>query len=273
MSLHLKYKGKTSVPVEIEGLVPNVVREMSLAEVRQFTIHHGNQTVPLAEFFDVKGDPADGRMQFEGDLTGVHWIGTGMTGGEIHIAGNAGRHVGAEMDGGKIQVEGNAGGWVGAEMHGGLIHVRGNSGHLAGAAYRGSSLGMTGGTILIDGNAGNEVGLTMRRGMIAVGGDCGDAVGFNMIAGSIFVFGTCGIRPGAGMRRGTIGLLGPKPPTLLPTFRHACRYDTPALQLIFKSLKAHGFAVNDEAIKAPLDLYHGDFIEGGRGEVIMRASG
>ena len=47
-------------------------------------------------------------------------------------------HLGAEMTGGEIHVHGNAGDWVGAEMRGGRIHVHGDAGHLVGAAYRGS---------------------------------------------------------------------------------------------------------------------------------------
>ena len=125
----------------------------------------------------------------------MHFIGYGMKRGEIHVHGNAGRHVGGEMSGGRIEVDGNAGDWVGGEMHGGLIHVAGNAGHWIGAAYRGSKKGMTDGTILIGGDVGSEVGASMRRGTLAVGGSCGDAAGFNMIAGSILVFGSCGIRP------------------------------------------------------------------------------
>ena len=111
----------------------------------RFEIFHGNRKLPLAEFFDVSGDPADARFEFEGNLAGVHWIGAQMSDGEIHVRGNAGRHVGSEMTGGVIHVHGNASDWVGGEMHGGLIHVHGNAGHLIGSAYRGSKVGMTGG--------------------------------------------------------------------------------------------------------------------------------
>ena len=173
------------------------------ATIERFEIFHGNEQRPLADFFAVSGETSDGRIDFDGDLQGVHWIGAGMTEGVIRVNENVGRHLGSEMTGGEVHVAGNAGDWVGGEMHGGLIHVRGRAGNLIGAAYRGSPRGMTGGTILIDGDVGNEVGHTMRRGLLAVGGACGDFVGINMIAGTILVFGACGIRPGAGMRRGT----------------------------------------------------------------------
>src|ERR1043165_5757517 len=113
MPLVLQYKAQTAVPVEIEGVVPNAVADKSLAEIERLEIFHGNQKLPLAEFFAVSGDPSDGCLELSGNLAGVHWIGAGMTGGSIHVDGNAGRHVGSEMTGGAIHVEGSAGDWVG----------------------------------------------------------------------------------------------------------------------------------------------------------------
>ncbi len=273
MSLRLTYHGQTSIPVEIEGLVPNVVRELPLAEIERFEIFHGNEKLPLAELFKIAGDGSDGRMEFEGNLAGVHWIGAGMTAGVIDVAGDAGRHVGSEMRGGEIHVHGNASDWVGGEMHGGLIHVRGRAGHLIGAAYRGSKRGMTGGTILIGGEVGNEIGHTMRRGTLVVGGGCGDFVGVNIIAGTVLVLGECGIRPAAGMRRGTVGLLGPDPPQMLSTFRRGGRFQPLVLQLILRELVKLNFAVPQELFTASYQLYHGDLVALGRGEVLVREAG
>ena len=242
MPLTLRYHARTSVPVEIEGVIPDRIRDKPLGEIERLEIFHGNRKLPLAEIFSVSGDPGDGRIAFEGDLAGVHFIGYGMTAGEIRVHGNAGRHVGGEMKGGRIVVEGNAGDWVGGEMHGGLIHVAGNAGHLIGAAYRGSKRGMTDGTILIGGDVGSEVGAAMRRGTIAIGGSCGDAAGFGMIAGSILVFKGCGIRTGAGMRRGTIALLGADPPGLLHTFRKAGNFRPLFLRVLLRELEELGFS-------------------------------
>jgi formylmethanofuran dehydrogenase subunit C len=155
-------------------------------------------------------------------------------------------------------------------MHRGLIHIHGNAGHLTGAAYRGSSKGMTGGTILVDGNAGNEIGLTMRRGLIAIGGAAGDTIGFNMIAGTVVVFGECGIRPGAGMRRGTLALLGPNPPRVLPSFRYASTYRPLAVNLMLRNLRDKGFCVDETLMESEYDLYHGDLVSVGRGEILFR---
>ena len=272
MALRLNYHAETSIPVEVEGFTPDWACGKSLAEIERFEIFHGNRKIPLAEMFTVSGDANDRRFDFEGNLSTVHWIGAHMMSGQIHVHGAAGRHVGSEMRGGEIVVDGNASIWLGAEMHGGCLRVRGNADNLVGAAYRGAVKGMTGGTILIDGHAGNEIGLTMRRGMIAIGGSAGDVVGFNMIAGTILVFGDCGARPGAGMRRGTIGVFGPHPPRLLPSFRFASTYQPQFLRLALSTLRDKGFQVDDSLIEANFDLYHGDLMSVGRGEILFRNS-
>jgi formylmethanofuran dehydrogenase subunit C len=265
--LRLEIVRPSPVPLEVEGLTPDVVRSLPLAEIERFEIFQGNRKVPLAEFFRVSGDPSDETIEWHGNLSGVHWIGTKMTSGRMQIEGPCGRHLGSEMRGGEIHVAGDASDWVGGEMHGGLIHVRGRAGHLIGAAYRGSAIGMTRGTILIEGEAGNEIGHTLRRGLIAIGGNCGDLAGFNMLAGTILLFGETGIRHGAGMRRGTIGFFGP-PPQMLPTFRRACRYFPEALRLLALHLRSLGFS-HWERLLSSVDLYNGDLIEGGRGELLV----
>ncbi len=270
MVLSLRYTMTTSIPVEVEGITPDVVADKSLAEIEQLEVFQGNYKTRLAEFFEVSGDPTDGEMQWDGDLAGVHWIGAKMTAGRVRVNGNVGRHVGSEMTAGEIIVEGDAGDWVGGEMHGGSIHIHGRAGHLIGAAYRGSARGMTGGSILIDGDVGNEIGHTMRRGMLAVGGNAGDLAGFNMLAGSILIFGNAGIRHGAGMRRGTIGFFGDEAPPLLPTFRHACRYRPDILAVVLRKLRQRGLPLADSLLESDVDLYNGDMIEGGRGEILVR---
>lgn len=270
MTLTLKYDFQTTVPVEVEGLTPDWACGRSLAEIERFEIFHGNRKLPLAELFRVSGDPGDSHFVFEGDLSGVHWIGAHMTAGRIDVRGPAGRHVGSELHGGEVHVFGDAGGWAGAEMHGGLIHVRGSAGHLIGAAYRGAARGMTGGTILIDGNAGNEIGHTLRRGLIAIGGSAGDMTGFNMIAGTILVFGECGLRPGAGMRRGTIALLDGRRTPLLPSFRYASAFQPQFMRIILRDLLRRGFSIDSTLLEAEYDLYQGDLVSVGRGEILMR---
>jgi formylmethanofuran dehydrogenase subunit C len=257
MALQLRLTQASTVPIEVEGITPDICRDKSLGEIQNPTAFLGNRELPFAELFDVTGDSSDERMNWQGDLSGVHWIGAKMKSGRVVVEGNAGRHVGSEMSGG--------------DLHG-LISVHGKAGHLVGAAYRGSARGMTGGTILVAGDVGNEIGHSMRRGMIAIGGSCSDLAGFNMLAGTILVFGGCGIRHGAGMRRGTIGLLGEERPELLPTFRGGSRCRPLTVRLLWRQLARLNFTVPDRLHSCDFELYHGDFIEGGRGEIFVRAA-
>ncbi len=273
MPLRLDYHGQTSIPVEVEGLLPHAVREKSVAEVERLEIFHGNERLPLAELFKVSGSAGDNRLEFTGDLAGVHWIGAKLDGGTIHVTGDVGRHLGSEMTAGEIHVEGSAGDWVGGELHGGQIQVRGGAGNFVGAAYRGSPRGMTGGVLIIRGDAGDQVGHTMRRGLVVVGGRCGDLAGINMIAGTLLVFGAPGMRAGAGMRRGTIGLMTTPEPKLLPTFVRG-GIDRPLfLQLLFRELRGLGFDVPNECWTSAYRMYHGDMAGVGRGEILAPAAG
>jgi formylmethanofuran dehydrogenase subunit C len=283
MAIKLIYRAETSVPVEIEGLTPDWALGKSLAEIERFETFHGNRKLPLAEMFSVTGDPGDKRFDFEGILSGVHWIGAHMRSGQIYVHGPAGRHIGSELRGGQIRIEGDAGGWVGCEMRAGLIHVQGNSGHLVGAAYRGSAKGMTGGTILVDGDAGNEIGLSMQKGVIAIGGAAGDMLGFNMTDGTILVLGDAGIRAGAGMRGGMIAMLGPTPPPVLPSFRFdrtcsvsAADQDPASVGAqcppyeVLSGMRTKGLRMDESKLPAEVDVYIGDLVADGVGEMYIR---
>jgi formylmethanofuran dehydrogenase subunit C len=127
---------------------------------------------------------------------------------------------------------------------------------------------MRGGEILIHGNAGHEVGSRMRRGLIAIAGSADQWVGKRMLAGTIGVTGPCGLRPGAGMRRRTIGLFGGKPAELLPTFRFACRGRLPVLAIVERQLRSRGFPLKS-SVDRDVDLFHGDFLQLGRGELLL----
>jgi formylmethanofuran dehydrogenase subunit C len=43
MSLNLRYHAKSSVPVEIEGVIPDSVRAKSLTQIEKVEIQHGNE--------------------------------------------------------------------------------------------------------------------------------------------------------------------------------------------------------------------------------------
>jgi formylmethanofuran dehydrogenase subunit C len=267
--LKLRFITETNIPVEAECLCPDRLAALRPVEIERLPVQHGNAQAPLAEFFQVAGDAADGQIRIEGNCRRVKLIGSQMKSGSIEIEGSAGMHLGADMTGGLIRVHGNAGDWIGAEMCGGRIHVTGNAGHFVGSGYRGARRGMRGGAILIGGNAGNEVGNVMRRGLIAIGGDAGDFVGVSMIAGTVLVFGAIGSRPAAGMKRGTVGVFGQRP-KLLPTFRLGCTYHPPFLPLYFQQLREWGMHVNIEQAAFPLARFSGDLVSLGKGEILCR---
>lgn len=269
MALRLHYTAASTIPVEVDGLTPEALAGLSRSETERFEVFQGNRRVPLAELFRISGDLSDERIDWSGDLQRVHGIGTRMNRGTMHVEGSCGRHLGSGLNGGRIDVHGDAGTWVGAEMRGGLIHIRGSAGDQVGGAYRGATRGMRGGVILIDGNAGHEVGHTMRRGLIAVGGAAGDMIGCNMIAGTILVFGNCGVRPGAGMRRGTIGVFGPVRPALLPTFRPGSTCEPQIVRILLRHVQSRGLTINPTLMDAQYDLFHGDLVTLGRGEILF----
>ena len=274
MPLTLTLRESSSIPLEVDTIQLATVRAQSTDDVSATLIYRGNKQPSLGEFFDVSGSAADDNtLVWRGDCAKVKLIGSHLDQGHVIVEGDAGMHLGAEMTGGEIVVNGNAADWVGAEMHGGRIHIHGNAGHLVGAVYRGGRRGMTGGEILVDGNAGNEIGHTMRRGLIAIRGNAGDGIGFNMIAGSVFVFGQAGIRPGAGMRRGTIGLFGSDEDVdVLPTFQFAGTDSPVFLAFAFRRLRDLGFPVPEECFSGKFDRYCGDFLELGKGELVVRAA-
>ncbi len=273
MPLTISLHTPSAIPLEVDSVQMDFVRAQSPDDVKRTLIQRGNKQTPLGEFFEVAGSAADDEeIIWQGDCSKVKLIGTKLASGRVRVEGDAGMHLGAEMTGGEIVVHGNVADWCGAEMHGGRILVHGNAGHLVGAVYRGGRKGMTAGEILIDGDAGNEIGHAMRRGLIAVGGRAGDFVGVGMLAGTVLVFGEPGIRHGAGMKRGTIGLLGTTAPDMLPTFKYACTYQPTFLRIYLRHLESLGFAVPDELRDATLRRYCGDFLELGKGEILVRAA-
>lgn len=269
----LSLKTPLTVPLEAEAITPDAFAGLPVPEIERLPLHHGNAEARLADFFSVAG-AADEAIRLEGDCSRVKYIGKGMTRGRIEIKGDAGMHLGAEMRGGEILVRGNGGDWVGAEMRGGMIRVTGDAGHLVGAAYRGSEKGMRGGAILVGGRAGNEAGCAMRRGLIAVGAGAGDFTGVMMLAGTIVVFGPLGIRTGAGMKRGSIVAVGDGGggPALLPTFRFDCAYRPVWLRVYLRQLRAWGIAVPEPYLGGLYRRHSGDFVELGKGEILVWTS-
>ena len=272
MPLVLTLRESPSIPIEVDAVRVEVVRERTIDQVRSTLIQHGNRREPLGEFFDVSGSARDDQqVVWTGDCSRVKRIGEKHACGWMLVEGDTGMHLGAEMIGGEITVRGHAADWAGAEMRGGRLRIEGNAGNGLGAGYRGATKGMTGGEILVTGSAGDEVGTAMRRGLIAVAGSVGHAAGFGLIAGSLMFFGDVGRHCGAGMKRGTISLFSIVRRTeLLPSFHYACTDRPTFLAIYLRHLARHGFPLQDDCLDARFDRYCGDLIELGKGEILVR---
>lgn len=263
--LTLQLKKPDGPRIDARGLAPGQFTDIDLLVA--FSLPVGNQRSPVAGLFDITGHPADAEWQLTGDCSRVDYAGHGLSNGRLAIDGPVGRHCGARMRGGRIEVSSDADDWLGAEMRGGEIRVRGNAGRCAGGGYTGSKFGMRGGSIVIAGRAGPEAGRQMRRGVLIAVGGCGELAGYRMRAGTLLTFGPAGGNPGLEMLRGTIGLFGKftAPPA---TFRRACRAGLTSVRLLRSEAQrligAHGRCIPDE-----VDLYNGDLLRGGRGELLM----
>jgi formylmethanofuran dehydrogenase subunit C len=270
MPLTLTLRESPAVPVEVESLTPDRLAGRPRGEIEALTVWHGSRRAQLADFFAVSGN-ADAELRVEGDLRRVKYIGAGMTGGRLTVAGDAGMHAGAEMRGGELVADGDVGDFAGTAMRGGRLVIRGSAGNDLGGAFPGERSGMRGGEILVHGDAGDQVGAGLRRGLIAVAGRLGDAAGLRLLAGTVVALGGLGVQPGAAMRRGTIVAMSPV--TLLPTFAYACTYRPPFLRLYLRRLRALGLPLTDEQIEGRYARWSGDGLELRRGEILVYEDG
>jgi formylmethanofuran dehydrogenase subunit C len=265
MPVFFHLKRPPTVPLEAEVLSPDVVADLSNAEIRNLTVYHGKRQLPLSEFFDVYGERSS-ELILDGALHKVRWIGKSMSQGSVTIHGSVGMHLGAYMSGGRIEVHGNASDWIGAEMKNGFIHVHGNAGGQVGAAYRGALRGMKNGTIIVDGSAGLEVGMRMRRGTIVIRGPAKDFTGLQMKGGTIILLSGAEIRTGAWMNRGTIISL--KPLHLMPTFAHSSDVRPAFVSLLANHLKQFGVDF-PTATPGTYRQYAGDLSVSDKGEILI----
>ena len=266
MTRALTLREAPSAPVRAEALAPDRLAALGAAEIERLELWHGNRRAAVGDLFAVAGGGSDD-VRVEGDLRRVSGLGTGMAGGRLTIAGDAGPHTGAEMAGGEIVVEGDAGDLAGVGMRGGRLVVRGSAGRRLGGAHPGERAGMRGGEILVHGDAGDEAGAGLRRGLIAVAGRTGDAAGLSALAGTIIAFGALGAHPGAAMRRASIVAM--TEPGLLPTYAPACTYRPPFVRLCLRRLRELGLPVTDAQIEGRYTRWSGDGLELRRGEILI----
>ncbi|BEP35990.1 MULTISPECIES: formylmethanofuran dehydrogenase subunit C [Variovorax] len=270
---HFRLRQVPALRVDLRGVTPTALAELSAAQIGQLPVGHGNAMLPLAELFDVAKGTEEGTLRFEGVLERFDRIGWQMDGGRIHVEGHAGHYAGGCMRGGSLQIDGSAGLLAACEMAGGSIEVKGDVGDFAASTLPGSMDGMRGGTFVVHGHAGERFGDRMRRGSALVHGDAGAFLGSRMVAGTIAVGGKAGAHAGYGMRRGSIVFAGPD--AALPQGIEAAltfvpnRTATPVFwALLSRDLARHGGAFAALPTRR-IERHLGDLSADGKGELIV----
>jgi formylmethanofuran dehydrogenase subunit C len=261
MSTRLRLRTAPPLRVDLRGVTPT-------AQIERLMVTHGNQTLALAELFDITqlDGPAD-ELVLEGDLSRFDRIGWQMASGSIVVEGDAGDYAGACVSGGAITVRGNAGDLAACEMAGGTLTIEGHVGDFAASTLPGSMDGMRGGTLIVKGNAGERFADRMRRGSALVFGNVGDFVASRMVAGTVAIGGTAGAHVGYGMRRGSVVLAGAAP-TIAPTFVPALVDAAVFWQLLARDLARHGGPFATLPARR-ISRHLGDLGAGGKGELIV----
>jgi len=252
--------------VDLTGVLPAILATLAPDAVRREGIRADEKPCQLGELFHVAGSAADGILECRGDFTRVHCLGARMTSGTIRVRGSVGRHAGEAMTGGRLEIEGDAGDWLAAEMAGGRIRVTGRAGDNVGGSLPGSEHGLRGGLVTVAGDVGSLAGVRMRRGLLAIGGGCGEAAGFEMRSGLVIVGGRSGPHPGLGMRRGSLVFLLDRP-RVPATFRRGAAWNPPYLPVLFRRLARARFPLARNP-PARWRQWHGDPLDGGRGEIL-----
>ena len=252
--------------LDLRGLTPTALGALTVAEVERAPVGHGNQLLPLAEFFSVVARNDDS-LVFEGDLARCDRVGWQMDGGRLVVDGAAGDYAGACMTAGEITVWGDAGALVACELAGGMLTIEGNVGDFAASTLPGSIDGMRGGRLVVRGHAGARLADRMRRGTVVVFGDVGDFVASRLVAGTIAVGGHCGAHGGHAMRRGSVVFAGSAPEPQ-PTFVPAIAEVPVFWQLLARDLARHGGPFSSLPARR-IERHLGDLAADGKGEWIV----
>lgn len=269
---HFRLRQAPALRVDLRGITPAALAELSAAQVEKLPVSHGNEKPALAELFDI-APGEEGVLRFEGNLERFDRIGWQMDGGRIRVEGHVGHYAGGCMRGGELHIEGHAGLLAACEMAGGTIDVKGDVGDFAASTLPGSMDGMRGGTFVVHGNAGERFGDRMRRGTALVHGGAGAFLGSRMVAGTIAVGGRIGAHAGYGMRRGSIvfaeaGAALPEGIRTALTFVQN-RAATPVFwALLARDLARHGGLFSGLPSRR-IERHLGDLSADGKGELIV----
>ena len=253
--------------IDCRHLTPNVLNNLSLAEIISLKVKYNNQSVNLDSIFEITGEESQHIVFKNNDESvALDYVGANMTTGEITIESNAGDYCGFNLQAGTIHCLKNTADFAACNMAGGQLNIDGNTGDFLGGASAGLRKGMRGGAVIVKGNAGDRVGDQMRRGLILIEGNVGDYCGSRMIAGTVGVLGTVGKYAGFSMQRGT--LLFAKAPQHHVTIQDCGVHTLPFLSLMFKSFAQYNTKFSN--IKSQrVQRFVGDISNNGNGEILQ----
>ena len=255
--------------LDLSPLTPQKLSGMGPREIEKIRLGQSKQALSVGDLFRVSGNEAES-IVFEGGGGRFDGVGSGLTGGEIRVVGDAGAQAGRNMQGGRLIIEGDAGIHAGSGMQGGRVEISGNAGDHLGGPLAGELAGMSGGVMIVNGRAGNFAADRMRRGVIAVLKGCGDHAGARMIAGTLVVTGGVGAMPGYLMKRGSI-FLDRRPEKLSPSFMECGAPDLAFAAVLDRYLVSEGILKRPLLGKAP-GKFGGDNAVSGTGEILFRAA-
>ena len=269
MSMLFHWKEKHPPVGTIDGSVlrPDRFAALTAAELVQQRINIGSREYRWGEVFEIEGDPTS-TWTIPGAVNYLN-LAAGLTTGLLRVVGHAGDYAGMKLAGGRLEINGSAGHSVGAGMQGGLIKVTGDAGPQVGGPCPDSIDGMTDGEIIIAGAASPRAGFRMRRGLIAANQGAEQA-GYQMLAGTLVVFRGPLPSPGLSMKRGTILILDPNiEPTWLPYYQPDCVYRPVIVQVLLGRLHALGWTLPEGSRHGRYQLYTGDRLNNGKGEILQ----
>ena len=97
--IRIKPRRRFLVPVEAEGISPDVLAPLTLEDIERLEVWEGNRRSRLSDLFAIEGDDGPGEAEdayllLRGDFSRVKRIGEKMTCGMIGVDGDLGMHAG-----------------------------------------------------------------------------------------------------------------------------------------------------------------------------------
>lgn len=251
---------KSSIALEFDNILPELLFDKSLNEIQETVIYRGNKEEHLSQYFNVELEGECDKKDectivIDGDLSRVKRIGFAMSCGKIIANSDVDFHVGACMSGGHIIVNGDAESYAGREMTGGLLEIKGSVKEFCGSSYAGEWRGMSGGQIIVYQNAGKQLADYMIGGNIHIKGNCDILAGVHMSGGIIQIDGDVNQWIGGQMKKGLVILNG-KIEKMLPGF------------VLIESVY-HPF-INGKYFIGKYNLYSGDRTVNGKGKIWIK---